>query len=330
MEIAKLYFTSPLHLSKGKSGLDTSFEVLHSDTLKSALFVCALELGLIEGHNAVAFFESFTISSAFPFVGSELFFPRPELIPKSIAHNAKQKGKGKIERKTLKKVQYFSKNTFEQLLNGTLVALKPCWIREKAYYSEVDIKKPFDSETVQRVVVSRTQDEDGSDTFYTDRLFFTEGVSGLFFIIRIHDGKQRQVIQSALLLLGDNGIGSDKSVGNGQFDFTGFETIDFKTIEDAPKQVSLSLFSPKKGEVTEFIEQSAYSLVKRGGYIANPDDFDNSTLRKKSIVMFTEGSVFPNTTLVGDVKDLKPDVSTVSHPIYRDGRALFLPYNLKD
>ena len=43
-QIAKLQFTSPLHLSKGKTTLDESLDVLHSDTLKSALFVCALDL----------------------------------------------------------------------------------------------------------------------------------------------------------------------------------------------------------------------------------------------------------------------------------------------
>lgn len=331
MEIAKLKFTSPLHLSKGKSGLDTSFDVLHSDTLKSALFVCALELDLLRGDDAESFFKSFTISSAFPFVGEELFFPKPGWMPKSIEHNAQQKGKNEIDRKKLKKIKYFSKKTFEQLLKGELISLNPTWVRETKYYSEIDIIEPFQSETVQRVVVSRNYDEDGSDTFYTERLYFTEGC-GLFFIIDMHDATQRNTIESALLLLGDNGIGSDKSVGNGQFEFKAFEPFVFEQTQNPTKKISLSLFSPQKGEVNDetFLNDSAYSLIKRGGYIASPDNFDNSTLRKKSITMFTEGAVFPTTkTLVGDIKDLKPDIPTVKHSIWRDGRALFLPYNLK-
>ncbi len=336
MEIAKLHFTSPLHLSRGKSGLDTSFEVLHSDTLKSALFVCALELDLLRGEDARPFFESFTISSAFPFVNDQLFFPRPERLHDSIEGQAQAESNEKIDRKKLKKVKYFSKKRFEELLKGELKILKDNEVRKTKYYSETDIIEPFKSETVQRVVVSRNYDEDGSDTFYTERLYFTEG-GGLFFLIDIKDETQRNTIESALLLLGDNGIGSDKSVGNGQFEFKGIEPFAFEQAQNANKQISLSLFSPKKGEVNraDFLELSAYSLTARGGYVASPDNFNRSSLRKKSIVMFTEGAVFPKAELVGDVKDLNPNSDDlreknleIKHPIWRDGRALFLPYNL--
>ncbi len=330
MEIAKLHFISPLHLSKGKSDTNESFDVLHSDTLKSALFVCALELDLLWGDDAESFFKSFTISSAFPFVDKELFFPKPEWMPKSIEDNAQQSSDNQIDRKKLKKIKYFNQKSFEQLLKGELKALNPEWVRGTKYYPETKIIEPFKSETVQRVVVSRSYNEEGSDTFYTERLYFTEGC-GLFFIIDIHDATQRDTIESALRLLGDNGIGSDKSVGNGQFRFDGFEPFEFEKAQNADKQMSLSLFSPKKGEVNDeaFLKGSAYSLIKRGGYIANPEEFDNSTLRKRSIVMFTEGAVFPTTkTLVGDIKDLKPDMPKVKHSIWRDGRALFFPYNL--
>jgi len=324
MEIAKLHFKSPLHLSKGKSGLDTSFEVLHSDTLKSALFVCALELDLIQAIEAKQFFQGFTISSAFPFINSELFFPKLEWMPSSFTQNTSL-------RKVIKKIKYFGKSAFEELLKGELV-LAENLIKEKYFYTQFSVKhnQPFKSETVQRVVVNRTSEQD-NDTFYTERLFFSEDC-GLFFIIDFKDDKFRNIIQSALSILGENGVGSDTSVGNGHFEFNGFEKIAFEYAQNANMQVALSLYAPKAGEVNEkeFINNSAYSLIKRGGYIASPEDFDNSTLRKKSVIMFNEGSVFPNTKILeGDIKDLKPDIPTVNHSIWRDGRALFLPCNLK-
>ena len=326
MEIAKLYFTSPLHLSKGKSVLDESFDVLHADTLKSALFVCALELGLVTGDDAKSFLESFTISSAFPFVEKELFFPKPEWISSALTGSLAENDKKKF-----KKIHFIGQTFFETILDGTLNALDNKCFKETKYYTATDIgeNQPYKSETVQRVVVNRTGEEEPT-TFYTERLYFTEGC-GLYFIIDVPDAK-RDIINAALKLLGDNGIGSDKSVGNGQFEFNGFEPFDFQEAKDAKHQIALSLYCPTETEIKDeaFLNDSAYSLIKRGGYIANPDNFNNSTLRKKSIVMFTEGSVFPRSkTLVGDVKDLKPNMPTVEHSIWRDGRALFLPYNLK-
>jgi CRISPR-associated protein Csm4 len=325
MKIVKLRFTSPLHLSRGKSTLDESFDVLHSDTLKSALFVCALDLYGSEEIDA-SFFEQFTISSAFPFVNDVLFFPKPATLLKGISEN--------IDRKKLKEVNYFSKPVFEQLLKGTLGDLSDKLISNIRYYSESPLydNQPFKSETVQRVTVNRTYEEEGN-TFYTERLFFTEGC-GLFFLI---DCKPEFLskIEAALRLLGDNGIGSDKSVGNGQFEFSAIEDFNFDgATKVAPKQVALSLYCPEQSEVSdeEFLNNSAYALIKRGGYIANPENFNRSTLRKKSIVMFIEGSVFPNppsSKLIGKWVKLTPETgSKVEHEIYRDGRALFFPYNL--
>lgn len=332
MEIAKLHFTSPLHLSKGKSVLDESFDVLHADTLKSALFVCALELGLVTGDDAKSFLESFTISSAFPFVNKELFFPKPEWISTDLTSSLVEEDKKKF-----KKIQFMSQTSFEAILDGRLNALDNQCFKETKYYTATDIGEyqPYKSETVQRVVVNRTGEEEPT-TFYTERLYFTQGDDfnegcGLYFIIDVPDA-QRDIVKAALKLLGDNGIGSDKSVGNGQFKFKDFKPFDFKQAEGAKHQIAMSLYCPTKDEIIDeaFLNDSAYSLIKRGGYIANPDNFDNSTLRKKSIVMFTEGSVFPNSKkLVGKVVDLKPNTPVVTHSIWRDGRALFLPYNLK-
>jgi CRISPR-associated protein Csm4 len=328
-EYAKLKFISPLHLSKGKLGLDVSFEILHSDTLKSAIFTSAIELygesAVLAGGDGKAFFESFTISSAFPYVNEDLFFPKPEWLPNSFDEAIRTKS---IDRKTVKKIRYFSQKYYQNLLNGNLILDKD---KVDKYYAETKLieNQPFKSETVQRVSVSRTFEEDGK-TFYTERLFFTEGC-GLFFLIQLHDESKREMIQSALRLMGDNGIGSDKSAGNGQFEFDCFEKLNLELPKEAAFQTNLSLYCPDYEAVKDedFLNKSAYSLTKRGGYLANPRDFNHSTLRKKSILMFTEGSVFPkNRVLTGKIVDLAPENENIGHAVWRDGRALFLPYHL--
>ena len=58
--------------------------------------------------------------------------------------------------------------------------------------------------------------------------------------------------------------------------FKHFQSFDFDFPENAHKQIALSLYCPQKTEVEkeEFLNGSAYALIKRGGYIANPDNFD--------------------------------------------------------
>jgi CRISPR-associated protein Csm4 len=324
LKIIKLQFVSPLHLSRGKSNLENSYETLHSDTLKSALFVCALQLygddEILRGGDGQAFFEAFTNSSAFPYAGDELFFPKPEWLSDSLTQS--------LELKELKKLKYISWQYYQDLLNGSLTSLETGKIKKRKYYTNsVDFEAPFISETVQRVVVSRDFESD-ADTFYTDRLYFKKN-SGLFFLLKTTNEEWYIKIMAALRLLGSNGIGSDKTVGNGQFEIVESRPFEHAANEDCNKQIALSLYCPKQKEVQDqaFVKGSAYSIVKRGGYVANPEDFDKSTLRKKSVYMFSEGSVFPKQELEGTIVDLKPAEYTM-HPVWRDGRALFLPYKL--
>ncbi|MBK8656807.1 MAG: hypothetical protein IPN20_23520 [Haliscomenobacter sp.] len=72
------------------------------------------------------------------------------------------------------------------------------------------------------------------------------------------------------------------------------------------------------------MEDSAWGLVKRGGYIAGAADPDHTSLRKRSVFMFEEGSVFPNKPLTGSRVDLKPDWEGM-HSVWREGRPVFVP-----
>ncbi len=322
MILIKLKFTSPLHLSRGKSGLDESYDVLHSDTLKSALFVCAMQLydNQIDREN---FLEKFTISSGFPFNENELFFPKPALLPESF------KATDTDDIKKIKKIKYISQSLFENLLQGNFEPFSKNDIYESDFLSDKKLdKKPFQNEVVQRVTVSRSYENEG-DTFYTDRIFFGRNC-GLFVLLNTDNQEVKEKIKAAFRLLGDNGIGSDKSVGNGQFEMEWIDDFELAEAEKPTHQIAMSLYLPTKEETEKLnLEDSAYSLIKRGGYIANPDDFNNSVLRKKSIYMFSEGAVFSqNADLEGNIADLNPSNRPLEHPIWRDGRTLFLNYKM--
>lgn len=363
-EIFKLHFHSPLHLSRGKSDYDESFRTLHSDTLKSALFACAIQL---YGSPAIdkRFLESFTISSAFPFWQDELFFPKPMTKLPTITGE----DENRLPKK-LKKIQFLGQSYFERLLqgkdqsiqkehlfqNGQFVSEKMYQVIQqeeeaKAQQERLDehlldyrLKNRLEKTNItitqihERVYIPRPDDEE-EDTlpYYVDRIYFGEE-AGLYFMIDYHEGAQylpdiRQKVASSLRLMGDSGIGTDRTVGNGGFEAKPAKT-ELTLSEETTQQINLSLYCPQKDELKDdMLNESAYNLIKRGGWIASPKDEAHLKLRKKSIYMFTEGSAFPNSkTLKGKIVDLQPDIfqqdaNIQGYEIWRDGHAMFFGLN---
>jgi CRISPR type III-A-associated RAMP protein Csm4 len=337
-QIYKLHFTSPLHLSKGKEDYDESEELLHSDSLKAAIFVSAIQLfedAILGEDDGKQFLQSFTISSAFPFCQDEYFFPKPF---SRIQVFAKAKGKDDTRySKRLKKIKYLGKSYFEDLLHGANGKIDEKDLSEDGnFLSEVfqsnKQKVVMASEVMQRVTIPREYDTDTdtTDTFYTERLFFADD-AGLYFLVDYHGNAEvkqavKTKVEAALHLLGDNGIGTDRSVGNGHFTFTP-GSIELNVPESSNYQLNLSLYCPTRKELSEqALADASYSLLKRGGWVASPQNLDHSTLRKSTVYMFGEGSVFSTSEKPrGNIVDIKPDYQGFNHPVWRDGTALFLP-----
>lgn len=321
-EIIKLNFQSPLHLSRGQTDYyDKSETILHSDTLKSAIYSCAklIYKDKIVGND---FLKTFSISSAFPFIDDEFFFPKPLL---NFNPNIIGVDQGPPTHKKLKKIEYLSKIVFEDFVNGRLNELKKRQVSEcgKFVFSKTSQNKElFKSEVQQRLVMPNGNDVHPKP-FYVDRLYFNKG-AGLFFIIKYNEKCEKEMIINSLKLLSSQGIGTDRNVGNGQFDFTDSK-IEIDIPIDSDVVTNLSLYLPTQGEIEQCLNHKCrYSLLKRGGYISNPENMDFLTFRKKSIYMFREGSVFPNANQTGKIEDLKPDNVDI-HPIYRDGTSVFIP-----
>ncbi len=323
--VVKLHFRAPLHLSRGQTdAYDNSEDVLHSDTLKSAIFVATK---MLFGDKAdESFFDGFIVSSAFPFKDDEYFFPKPMIKLNLDFKGAEDLGESKKSKK-LKKLTYISNETFEKVIAGEKVTVELSQISKNGRF--LFSGKPrmvFTSEIQQRLAMPVGDEKDGTP-YYVERIYFTEN-SGLYFFIDFGDNEdKKQKLESALKLLGDEGIGTDKHVGNGIFKPEWTE-MNINLPEKADSKMLLSLYCPKEKELYEdFLKQSAYQLIKRGGYIASPENLDFLTFRKKSVYMFSEASVFPEEMKTeGKKVNLKPDnIKGLDHDIWRDGNAFVIP-----
>lgn len=328
-QIYKLNFTSPLHISLGKDEYDKSSQVIHSDTIKSALISCAYYLGYSE-EVVTKILNGCILSSAFPFYGEEYFFPKPFARLMPIANQSEER-----QGKYLKKIQYLGKSYFEQLLDGAKGQIEETHlIDHKKYVSESpelvknSATKIIASSVNQRVTIAPDHIEDAKP-FYTERLFFPDE-AGLFFIVQFADSSLEDTFHGLLKLLGDNGIGTDRSVGNGFFK-PERDTLTLTVPDKVNHQVNLSLFCPTEEDLKEIVEgDSSWQLIKRGGYLAGTQQESNITLRKRSIYMLQEGSVLPNRNMDGKIVNLRPKIDLVKHPIWREGRSIFIPIQIPE
>lgn len=335
LKIFKLTFHTPLHLSRGKvSSYESSDTVLHSDKLKSALYATAIQLfgspsetetailkGEKEGevkHIANVILKNIRLSSAFPFDKAGCWLPKPL--------SFQPKVENPTDRKKYKEVKYLTVAQFREL--------QKC----KQPQNLLQLEQPaiWHREVTQRVKVGYEED---SEPFYLEKLYAHPN-AGIYFIAQ-EEGKVEvdwNQFSHILQLLGENGIGLQRGLGNGHFTIQE-DTIELESIENPTSWMALSLYRPTdKDEVKPVLEKSFYQFIKRGGWISSPENDMHLSLRKKSVLMFTEGSVFGFKDITtkplakGKIEDLAPannllpnDKVKLTHSVWRDGRAIFLP-----
>ncbi len=323
-KIYKLHFTTPLHLGDVRDDYSVSLKTVASDTMYAALISTLAKMGESIPDKGVL---KCTISSLFPFYQKEkgdqnvvLFLPKP------MKQQLPTTQKAFDARKKIKKVTWFDSDYFSMAINGKTLFNDDSAINDIKgdFLSSKTIDKDFVSSQIsQRVSVSRNSSEDAKP-FFMDRIVFRD-YSGLYFIA---DGDTSS-LEKALNLLQHEGIGTDRNVGNGYFEYDlGTLTIDMP--DNADYEMSLSSFIPEsKEQLSTMIDGQnvAYDFQRRGGWITTPP---HNTYRKNVIHAFTAGSVFKSCnngiTIKGKTVDLKPQI--IDHPVWRCGRALFLPIKL--
>jgi CRISPR-associated protein Csm4 len=325
----RLTFTGPVHLGDDRpDDYAKSADFLHSDSLHAALLATMAKMGLpVPGSEG----PGYTLSSCFPFgqdtSGETIyFFPKPFL--------NFDLGQDEIDYpKKLKRVRWVDTKYFGHLLNGTRVDFggpgQPHL--QGTYLTSYSLPKKnavATATTGQRVTVSR--EEKDATPFISQRLFFSTG-AGLFFLFD-GDAAAQQRLESALNLLQHEGLGTDRSIGNGLFEFKQ-DSIKLEHPKDASHAINLSLFCPEdSAQLSSMLDtegsKTAYRVVRRGGWVTSTDHL---TLRKRSVGMLAEGSVLKTSaTKAGrEAIDLGPldenGSPLLPHPVWRNGRAIFLP-----
>ena len=330
LKIYKLHFTTPLHLSNEREDYAQSLQTLHSDTLYAALTASLAKIGY-EYKTDFNGDLGFSISSLFPFYQKNkedtnpiYFFPKSrkiDILPENMLE----------EHKKIKKIRWLETSAYTQHLSGNKIHefYKPIALNG-AYYSEKDIPSDFiSSQVFPHVKVSRTGLED-AEPYYMERLFFKNS-SGMFFIA----SGDCKLLEKGLEILQHEGIGTDRNVGNGYFEWKKDE-IELNLPENAKYSMNLSLFLPEeKKQLAEMLdEKTAYSFKKRGGWVTTSP---HNTIRKNRIYMFEEGSIFKKKVdkieVGGRIADLTPEKATelgLNHKIFRNGKSLFIPINLTE
>lgn len=204
-----------------------------------------------------------------------------------------------------------------------------------------DYKEAFKNHKLPKVAIDRTTR--ATNFYHTGYVQFDwevngddiKSLSGLYFLVYFEDGNEQLIanLKAALDLLGEQGIGGERSSGAGLFQAEWLNLKDasplwenvVKPLDDKAYQCLISLFwDDDKSILKQLIidnSHSSYEIQERGGW------FSDGNIRRKMVRMFAEGSVFPIEPQ-GKLADVTPS-EFKAHKIYRSGIGLSLPIKVQ-
>ena len=319
-KIYKLRFKTGVHFGNGL--LNDSINIVKADTLFSALYLEALNIGKNDELYEMVNDNRLYISDAMPYVNEDIF-----LVPKPIIQVKTEKKQNDIDlennsviKKRVKNMKFLPITNLDDFLNGEIEKIDDTILKIGF----------FEGMTKARV---RNLDEKGIpvDTlpYHIGVYNFDENV-GLYIIIAYENDEVQKLIEQLLANLSHTGIGGKMTSGLGKFDIEIKElTLEFKDklytkkhISDKifKKYMSLSTSLPKDDELEEALENSSYLMEKRSGFIYSTS-YSDEFRRKKDMYVFSSGSCFEN-IFDGDVYDVSEGQNT--HKVYRYAKPLFL------
>jgi len=319
--MVKLKPRSFLHLGEREGWYEGSKSYISSDTIFSALCHCHLLLyGEVD-----SFIKAFTsdeppflLSSAFPYWEENLYFPLPK--------------NQFIRDKDLKKIKFVNLKLLERLLAGKKIEeLK----EEIQRITELDFLprfeksnslqpiNPYTVENIPRVALSRLSNHPGENFFYFGQIKYREK-AGLFILIDMKNKEWESSVKALFRLFADEGIGGDRTCGKGLFHSPEFASLEIPENSDSNAFYALSTYFPKPQEISG-LENCFYDLELRKGYIYSPA---NKSYRRRSIRVFSEGSVFTGQKRIGSLVDITPEIFK-THRIYRYGLLFSIPCKME-
>lgn len=335
-----LKFQSPFHLAGWRDDHASSETIIHSDTLVAALFQTLANTGKAAVIEQLLADDSFRISSAFPYkrhADGRITYFLPKPFTSITGEEQVNDGISSSERKANKKIRFIDAVDLKQWAEnaGNTLTFSSA-NRQGAYYSShnnqvvngaLQIGPTISKQVQERVKVPRNQDED-PEPFYFERVTIEPQDGGLYVLLEV--GSLQTEVMRSLELLGQSGIGSDRTVGNGMFTVEQGPSFPWPLIKNTVRAMALSLYLPASKEEFQnaFPDRQTngsscgYDLVRRGGWLTAAPHLGD---RKKQVHMILEGSVSQNPQKIqGSVADLRPKPD-FPHPIYRFGKPLLYP-----
>jgi CRISPR-associated protein Csm4 len=346
-QLVKLDFgRNPVHFGELGIGMEESSERAYSDTLFSAwvssyarLFgreaVEQLLTQFPQPERSPLLEPPFRLSSTFVYHGETYYLPRPIEYPKGYPDD------DLAFAKEYKKLNYLPLNIWQRWYQGegftnsgtgsdrAELELK---VKQSKTSGELeaaktfDYSKTFEAQRIPKVGLDRTT---RASNFYHVGFVKFQPEAGLYFLIQFPtaDPVLEAQLQAALELLGEDGIGGERSSGAGRFTAT-WQALD-STWDDVinlqqPNAYSLISLLWEYPFASEHLQRASYVLRERGGWVVSP--VSGQQARRQTVQMFTEGSVFPQ-PINGMLADVTPE-KFKAHRIYRNGISLSLPIYL--
>lgn len=308
LNLFRMHPISAFHIGERGVGMEATSRIIHSDTLFGA--ICWAWRLLHGEDDLVDLLNSFLrgdipflISSAFPFIGDVYLLPKPLEGLKGIESDKKAK-----------KALFVSHSIFQRATNGDeiidyrVIEAGAMVTPEEALKVEemLDYSSPWKTAEPPRVTLDRKTMR--SEIYHVGELRFAEGC-GFYIMVDFRDVSTEKKLEGAMRLLGDEGIGGERSCGRGLF------RVEKASIEvgsdDGDRAVLLSLCRPGADEA-HALESSSYDLLLRRGWAGA------SSHRKRGLRMISEGSVVPR-SLSGSIADV---ISLDNKSVYSYGLAL--------
>lgn len=315
---------NPVHFGETGIGLENTTEQAHSDTLFSAL---VSSYAKIFGKSAVeALFERFSdpvppfrLSSSFIYQHQETNGQQTcvDYLPKPIIRPPHYPTEDLAFAKTYRKLAYlplsvwqrwyqhsgFNQQDVQTLKNYTKDPENISSDEPLAAAGTFTYQDAFKKSTLPKVSIDRST---RATNFYHTKFVQYAEQAGLYFLVNLpaEDTTLLQELQAALIFLGEEGIGGERSSGAGRFVPSWHdlppEWMSLFNTDAATHHSLISLFwanpdTQQFSQVEQAIaadtqKQTYYSLKPRGGWIASPAGHQ---MRRQVVSMMAEGSVLP-------------------------------------
>jgi CRISPR-associated protein Csm4 len=345
---------SPLHVGERGIGLEESLDHMPGDSLFSAMVVAWSQLDTARAavdDLAVAFAHDppLIMTSALPFVDEVLFFPKPllgltpdtndnesakrfkrvrwvsERIFKSLCAKPTQANLDALWNEALASMD--AKNTngspnkaseYDDTMPKLLVQAGAVWLtaeeRTQPAFVEVAALTEgalWNSHRVPKVALDRTTSQGA--LFHVGRMHFAPK-SGLW-VVAHGEAAWLDRMHAALEILQDQGLGGQRSRGNGQFSLEMLAPPLTPADDTDAYGLLLSRCAPRLAEMDLLRKpHAAYDLELLGGFNGTPSD---PAVVRKQVRLLSAGSVIGLAGRApGQLLDLTP-VNWFSHPIYR-------------